>query len=200
MTDGLIVSVSGVRGVVGTDLTPEVVVRFAAAFGHVITGGKGGDIVLGRDARVTGPMLADTSLLVALYTVAAECEWVLVVAASVILEVGIVMATLRWTPTGNHDKSIIFLNGRAFTALVEAGRAVVTAIREAPKPVIASVNGPAAGGGANLAFADGHVEQHRWKYPSRKWSGAWETPVQNPSDRADLTWLLSKMQSRNGSP
>lgn len=41
----------------------------------------------------------------------------------------------------------------AFTELVEAGRAVVTVIRETPKPVIASVNGPAAGGGANLALA-----------------------------------------------
>lgn len=41
----------------------------------------------------------------------------------------------------------------SFTALVEAGRAVVTIIRESPKPVIASVNGPAAGGGANLALA-----------------------------------------------
>lgn len=38
-------------------------------------------------------------------------------------------------------------------ALIETGRAVVTAIRRAPKPVIASVNGPAAGGGANLALA-----------------------------------------------
>jgi 2-(1,2-epoxy-1,2-dihydrophenyl)acetyl-CoA isomerase len=38
-------------------------------------------------------------------------------------------------------------------ALVEAGRDVVTRIRKAPKPVIASVNGPAAGGGANLALA-----------------------------------------------
>ena len=41
----------------------------------------------------------------------------------------------------------------SFTALVEAGRAVVTTIRNTPKPVIASVNGPAAGGGANLALA-----------------------------------------------
>ncbi|HEX9729883.1 MAG TPA: enoyl-CoA hydratase [Gemmatimonadales bacterium] len=38
-------------------------------------------------------------------------------------------------------------------ALVEAGRQVVTTIRRTPKPVIASVNGPAAGGGANMALA-----------------------------------------------
>ena len=41
----------------------------------------------------------------------------------------------------------------SFKALVEAGREVVTAIRSVEKPVIASLNGPAAGGGANLALA-----------------------------------------------
>ncbi len=41
----------------------------------------------------------------------------------------------------------------AFRELVEAGRHVVTTIRETPKPVIASVNGAAAGGGANLALS-----------------------------------------------
>ena len=76
---------------------------------------------------VTGALLADASLLVALYTVAAECAWVQVVIASVILEIGIVMATVRWTPTGNNTKSIIFLNGMAFTALL-AG-VVVRALR-----------------------------------------------------------------------
>jgi 2-(1,2-epoxy-1,2-dihydrophenyl)acetyl-CoA isomerase len=39
------------------------------------------------------------------------------------------------------------------TALVAAGKSVVVAIRTAPQPVLAAVNGPAAGGGANLALA-----------------------------------------------
>ncbi|HET7586264.1 MAG TPA: enoyl-CoA hydratase [Gemmatimonadaceae bacterium] len=41
----------------------------------------------------------------------------------------------------------------AMAALVEAGRRVVTTIRQSSKPVVASLNGVAAGGGANLALA-----------------------------------------------
>ena len=53
-----------------------------------------------------------------------------------------------------YMKDLLERNDTAnFTALVEAGRAVVTVIRETPKPVIGSMNGPAAGGGANLALA-----------------------------------------------
>jgi len=44
-------------------------------------------------------------------------------------------------------------NTEGFKALVEAGREVVTTIRHTKKPVIAAVNGAAAGGGANLALA-----------------------------------------------
>lgn len=40
-----------------------------------------------------------------------------------------------------------------FARILGAGRRVITAIRHMAKPVIAAVNGPAAGAGANLAFA-----------------------------------------------
>src|SRR5205814_1922561 len=39
------------------------------------------------------------------------------------------------------------------SALVAAGKHVALALRAAPQPVLAVVNGPAAGGGANLALA-----------------------------------------------
>ena len=41
----------------------------------------------------------------------------------------------------------------AFREYLEAGHAVIRKIRRIPKPVIASVNGPAAGAGMNLALA-----------------------------------------------
>jgi phosphomannomutase len=55
MSDTLMVGVSGVRGLVGTDLTPEVIARWAAAFG---TWAHTGTVVLGRDSRTSGPMFA----------------------------------------------------------------------------------------------------------------------------------------------
>ena len=58
MSDTLMVSVSGVRGLVGLDLTPEVVARWAAAFGTWARNGKRNRIVVGRDARTSGPMFA----------------------------------------------------------------------------------------------------------------------------------------------
>ena len=53
----LMIGVSGIRGRVGFGLTPEVVVRYAAAFGAWATAkGPSQSIVLGRDSRVTGPL------------------------------------------------------------------------------------------------------------------------------------------------
>jgi phosphomannomutase len=70
MSDTLMVSVSGIRGHVGTDLTPELVARYAAALGAWVRtspasqgAGAAGErgrpaVVLGRDARTSGPMFA----------------------------------------------------------------------------------------------------------------------------------------------
>src|SRR6476620_546734 len=55
---GLMVSVSGIRGRVGEALTPEVVARYAAAFGAwSIAHNPSRQIVVGRDSRVSGPMI-----------------------------------------------------------------------------------------------------------------------------------------------
>jgi len=61
MSGTLMVGVSGVRGLVGIDLTPEVVARWAAAFGEWAKHGSGKRrpaVVLGRDSRTSGPMFA----------------------------------------------------------------------------------------------------------------------------------------------
>jgi phosphomannomutase len=51
------VSVSGVRGVVGDTLTPDLVARFAAAFGMWARQRSASrSIVVGRDSRVSGPL------------------------------------------------------------------------------------------------------------------------------------------------
>jgi phosphomannomutase len=55
----LMVGVSGVRGRVGAGLTPEVVARFASAYGawaRERSGKARPKIVLGRDSRTSGPM------------------------------------------------------------------------------------------------------------------------------------------------
>jgi phosphomannomutase len=50
-----IISVSGLRGVVGESLTPEVAVRYAAAFAAEAPDGP---IIVTRDGRTSGPMIA----------------------------------------------------------------------------------------------------------------------------------------------
>jgi phosphomannomutase len=55
--EGLMVSVSGIRGRVGEALTPEIVASYAAAFGAWALGQRDAKtVVVGRDSRVSGPM------------------------------------------------------------------------------------------------------------------------------------------------
>lgn len=61
----LIVSISGIRGIFGDGLDPQVLVRFAGAYGTWARrraeqlGQSAPAVVVGRDARVTGPLCAD---------------------------------------------------------------------------------------------------------------------------------------------
>ncbi len=54
-SEPLIVSVSGLRGVVGAALTADVAVRYTAAFAATLPPGP---VVIGRDGRTSGPALA----------------------------------------------------------------------------------------------------------------------------------------------
>ncbi len=50
-----IISVSGLRGIVGHSLTPEIVVRYVTAYAQTLPQGP---VVMTRDGRQTGPMVA----------------------------------------------------------------------------------------------------------------------------------------------
>ncbi len=50
----LMVSVSGIRGIVGDGLDPETLVQYTSAYADFIKEGK---VVIGRDARITGEMV-----------------------------------------------------------------------------------------------------------------------------------------------
>lgn len=56
MTDGPIISISGLRGIIGSTLTPIVASNYVAAFAAEAPAGA---IVVSRDGRSTGPMLAN---------------------------------------------------------------------------------------------------------------------------------------------
>lgn len=61
MSESLIVSASGIRGIVGEGLTPDVAARYGAAFGaHVReTSGGEGFVLVGRDSRTSGALMLD---------------------------------------------------------------------------------------------------------------------------------------------
>ncbi|MGE5436344.1 MAG: phosphoglucosamine mutase [Syntrophothermus sp.] len=50
----IMVSISGIRGIIGDGLDPQVIVKYVSAYADFIKKGK---IVIGRDARITGEMV-----------------------------------------------------------------------------------------------------------------------------------------------
>ncbi|MEP6690869.1 MAG: enoyl-CoA hydratase [Gemmatimonadaceae bacterium] len=97
-------------------------------------------------------------------------------------------------------------NVEAMTDLIEAGRRVVTTIRESTKPVIASVNGVAAGGGANLALAcDLRIASDQAKLGQTfnriglhpDWGGTYFLPrLVGPAKALELMWLADVIDAQ----
>jgi enoyl-CoA hydratase/carnithine racemase len=93
----------------------------------------------------------------------------------------------------------------AMAALVEAGRRVVTTIRDSPKPVIGSINGVAAGGGANLALAcDLRIASDRAKLGQTfnriglhpDWGGSYFLPrLVGPAKALELFWMADVLDA-----
>lgn len=55
----MMIGVSGIRGIVGKSLTPELLTRFALAFGTYLHGGR---VVVARDTRTSGDMIKHSML------------------------------------------------------------------------------------------------------------------------------------------
>ncbi len=52
----LMVSISGIRGIVGESLTPETIIKYTSAYAEFC---KNGQIIIGRDGRITGKNILD---------------------------------------------------------------------------------------------------------------------------------------------
>lgn len=87
----LMISVSGIRGIFGTDLTPENLTRFTAAFGIWV---KGGRVVLGRDSRTTGQICED---IVAATLMSVGCD---VIKVGIVPTPTVAMGVLKYKAAG----------------------------------------------------------------------------------------------------
>ena len=74
------------------------------------------------------PLIGDVAVLVALYTVAAHQARGRAIVAGALLEVGVIMAAVRWMPAGSLLRSFVFLTATVVAALF-AGLTVASGSR-----------------------------------------------------------------------
>lgn len=129
------VSVSGMRGLVGTDLTPELVALHAAALGAWARQAGRPVVVLGRDARTSGPMFERAATAGIMSTGAEVIDLGVVPTPTVQLAVehhragaGLILTAshnpIEWNALKFVGPDGIFLDaeaGQAVRALAEAG-------------------------------------------------------------------------------
>jgi phosphomannomutase len=163
----LIVSVSGLRGVVGESLTPEVAARYAAAFAATLPPGP---IVVGRDGRESGPLLAAaiTGRLTAAGRDVIECG----VAATPTVGIAVreqaaaggIQISASHNPARYNGMKLFAAAGRVLTA--EAGREVMAAFERLGGPGVEGVtatdevdcvSAPRGQGGADTGPRRGRV-------------------------------------------
>lgn len=122
----LMISVSGIRGIFGTDLTPENLARFTAAYGTWLNGGT---VVLGRDSRVTGQICED---IVAATLASVGCD---VIKVGIVPTPTVAMGVLKYGAAGgiiisaSHNpaqwNALKLLNGKSEFMDAEEGRKMI---------------------------------------------------------------------------
>jgi phosphomannomutase len=128
-----IISVSGLRGVIGDSLTPEVATRYVAAFAAELPEGP---IVMTRDGRATGAMLADLirGTLMAVGRDVIDADVAATPTTGVLVReyraAGGIQISASHNPAPYNGLKLFSAEGRVISA--EAGEAVKTRYRETP--------------------------------------------------------------------
>jgi len=161
----LIISVSGLRGVVGESLTPDVAIRYASAF---VAGLPPGPVVLGRDGRESGP----TFVAAIGESLRAAGRDVLDGGVAATPTVGLLVRTLAaaggiqisasHNPPQYNGLKLFGPSGRVLTA--DEGRRVLTAYERAeapPRSPVAGSRQDVDGGPAHLERVLGAVDVRR---------------------------------------
>ncbi len=143
MDETLIVSASGIRGIVGRGLTPDVAARYGAAFASWArpaggSAGATGSILVGRDSRTSGALLVDAvaSGIRAAGVDVSDLGIVATPAGLLAVEEdaaagGGVLVTASHNPAEWNGLKLVAPEGRFLTP--EEGRTVETLYREGPR-------------------------------------------------------------------